>query len=313
MTGKVNGTLPAARECVPLPRPVYPKSILMVTRRCTQRQFLLRPDKRTNNAVIYCLAVAAQRFNIDVIGFVQMSNHLHEVIYDRDGNAPAFYEHFHKLLAKCMNALRGRRENFFASEQASVVRLADHGALLDKLTYVVTNPVKDDLVARVHHWPGAHGYIALLTGRPLRATRPGYFSDEAGTMADEVTLHVKVPPELDPCESLIVALKERVTAFERAKEQERARRGARVAGPAAVRSQPWHASPHTRERRRGVRPTVATRNRWLRIETLLRDRAFLRAYREAFRALATRCPIPFPAGTYQLRRLLNVDVHPFEN
>src|SRR3954465_658638 len=87
-----------------LPRPVYPGSTLMGTRRCTERQFLLRPDPETNNAVMYCLAVAAQRCEVDVIDFVQMSNHLHEAIFDRRGNAPAFYEHFHKLLAKCMNA-----------------------------------------------------------------------------------------------------------------------------------------------------------------------------------------------------------------
>jgi len=31
----------------------------MITRRCTQRQFLMRPDPVTNNAFIYCLAVAA--------------------------------------------------------------------------------------------------------------------------------------------------------------------------------------------------------------------------------------------------------------
>ncbi len=84
----------------------------MVTRRCTQRQFLLRPDPETNNAFVYCLAVAAQRCAVDVLSFVSMSNHLHDAISDREGTAPAFYEHFHKLLAKCMNALRGRWENF---------------------------------------------------------------------------------------------------------------------------------------------------------------------------------------------------------
>ena len=52
----------------------------MVTRRCTQRQYLLRPDKETNNAVIYCLAVAAQRYEIDVMDFLQMSNHLSDEI-----------------------------------------------------------------------------------------------------------------------------------------------------------------------------------------------------------------------------------------
>ena len=60
----------------------------MVTRSCTQRQFLLRPDRETNNAFIYCLAVAAQRHQIDILDFVQMSNHLHDGIYDRTATRP---------------------------------------------------------------------------------------------------------------------------------------------------------------------------------------------------------------------------------
>jgi hypothetical protein len=39
---------------------------------------LLRPDPETNNAFVYCLAVAAQRHEVDVMNFMQMSNHLHD-------------------------------------------------------------------------------------------------------------------------------------------------------------------------------------------------------------------------------------------
>ena len=49
----------------------------MLTRRCTQRPFLLRPDDETNNAFAYCLADAAKRFDIELIVAHQMSNHHH--------------------------------------------------------------------------------------------------------------------------------------------------------------------------------------------------------------------------------------------
>ena len=107
-----------------LPREVIPGRFYMVTRRCTQRQFLLRPDPDTNNAFVYCLAEAALRFDIDVVLPCAMSNH-HTVLFDRHGSLPAFTEHFHKLLAKCQNALRGRWENLWAAEQVCVVRLVD--------------------------------------------------------------------------------------------------------------------------------------------------------------------------------------------
>jgi hypothetical protein len=44
-----------------------PGSIALITRRCTQRQFLLRPDRETNNAFTYCLIEAALRYGIEVL------------------------------------------------------------------------------------------------------------------------------------------------------------------------------------------------------------------------------------------------------
>ncbi|MBE7449451.1 MAG: hypothetical protein HS111_11300 [Kofleriaceae bacterium] len=38
-----------------LPRPIYPGSFCLLTRRCVQRMFLLRPDAVTNNNLAYCL------------------------------------------------------------------------------------------------------------------------------------------------------------------------------------------------------------------------------------------------------------------
>ena len=49
------------------PRPVFPERFLFNTRRCTQREFLLRPDAATNNVFTYALAEAAQRHDITII------------------------------------------------------------------------------------------------------------------------------------------------------------------------------------------------------------------------------------------------------
>jgi hypothetical protein len=49
------------------PRPVLPRQFYLITRRCTQRRLLLRPDRETNNAFTYCLIVAALRYGIDVL------------------------------------------------------------------------------------------------------------------------------------------------------------------------------------------------------------------------------------------------------
>jgi hypothetical protein len=53
-------------EAMP-PRQVFPRQFYLITRRCTQRQFLLRPDPVINNAFLYCLIDAALRSEIDVL------------------------------------------------------------------------------------------------------------------------------------------------------------------------------------------------------------------------------------------------------
>src|SRR3954469_4061435 len=118
-----------------LPRQVLPRQFYLITRRCTQRQFLLRPDAATNNAFLYCLIHAALRCQIDVLLPCAMSNHYHVVVYDRLGRYPEFIEHFHKPLGGSQDARRGRRESFWEPEQACVETLVARDALLDKLTY----------------------------------------------------------------------------------------------------------------------------------------------------------------------------------
>jgi hypothetical protein len=284
----------------------------MVTRRNTQRQYLLRPDRETNNAFIYCLAVASQRNSIDVMNFVQMSNHLHQAPFDRKGNAPAFYRDFHGLLAKCVNALRGRWENFFSSTQPSVVRLETREALIDKLVYIATNPVVAGLVERVDDWPGASGYRALLSGEPLHATRPKHFFAEDGDMPEHVTLHLTIPPELGNRDEILAEVQKRVAAVEAEEARKRAQTGKRVLGSYAIRRQSWRESPTSREPRRGLRPTIAARSLWARLEAIQRKRDFVVAYRIARLALLAGTPIPFPYGTYWLRRFVGVEVQPRE-
>jgi len=225
-----------------------------------------------------------------------MSNHLHDAIYDRHGNAPAFYEHFHKLLAKCMNALRGRWENFFSSEQVCVVRLATTQDLIDKLAYIATNPVNDDLVERVDEWPGAAGHRALVTGASLRATRPKHFFARNGTMPEEVELRLTIPSELGDRDLIVAAVRARVEDIERERARERTSAGRRVLGRYGVLRQSWRHSPTSREPRRNLRPTIAARSLWARLEAIQRKREFVVAHRRARLALLAGSPISFPSG-----------------
>jgi len=223
------------------------------------------------------------------------------VIYDRHGTLPAFTEHFHKLLAKCQNALRGRWENLWSSGQGCVVRLVDATDVMRKLVYTATNPVKDRLVERVHHWPGVNGLAALLGQRPLHATRPRHFFRRDGAMPEAVTLHLVLPPELGDPAQLRGELRQQVAAAEAAVAAERRRIGAAVLGRRQILRQSWRDSPGSREPRRTLRPIIAARSQWARIEALLRNREFLVAYREARDRWIAGEASAFPIGTYWLR------------
>jgi hypothetical protein len=136
---------------------------------------LLRPDPATNNAFTYCLIEAAQRCQIEVLLPCALSNHYHAVLFDRWGRYPEFTEHFHKLVARSQNALRGRWENLdrrliqtsSSSQQldalvADAMILAIHIAVAPRVVGI--NPGRGSL-AWIHHrgyWVGSQSIRASL-------------------------------------------------------------------------------------------------------------------------------------------------------
>ena len=292
------------------PREVLAGSTYLVTRRCTQRQFLLRPDDDTNNAFIYCLAVAAEHSAVQVVFTCAMSNHHHTIVHDPDGRLPEFLAHFHKLVAKCQNVWRRRWENFWDSGKASAVRLLDAEDVISKIIYAATNPVKDFLVEKAHQWPGVSAYRALIRDEPLKATRPRYFFDQEGSMPATVTLNLVVPTSVGARADIVARVVAGVAATEATAMAHRRQTNRGVMGRKAVLRQAWTAQPTSQAPRRTLSPLLAAQDKWRRIETLLRSRAFQDQYRRALDALAAHAPIPFPPGTYWLKRYLNVEVAP---
>jgi len=211
------------------------------------------------------------------------------------------------LFARSQNALRGRWENFWAAEEPCITRLLDRDAVIDKIVYAATNPVKDRLVERVHHWPGVNTYARLLSGGALTASRPIHFFRNPGPMPEEVVLAMSVPRELGDVATFLDEVRARVRAVEIAAAEERHRAGTRVVGRRAILEQAWSASPTSAEPRRSLRPRFAG-SRELRVAALLAYRAFLAAYREARSIWLTRAHCTFPRGTYWLARFAAVPI-----
>jgi hypothetical protein len=238
------------------------------------------------------------------------SNHHHTVIFDRYGNYPEFMERYHQLVARSQNALRGRWENFWSSEEPCAVVLVDRADVIARIIYAAANPVKDRLVDKAHHWPGINGYTNLMSGRPLRATRPRHFFRESGPMPKQVSLELSIPSELGPREDVLPEVRAGVEAIEQALAAEIRAGRTRVVGVGLIRRQSWKASPATVEPRRNLRPRFAARDEASRIAVLLGYRTFLAAYRDAHLRRAKGQPAVFPYGTYGLRRFGGVAIGP---
>lgn len=293
-----------------LPRPVLPGQSYMVTRRCSQRQFLMRPDRETNQAFEYCLAVAAEKFGIQLLFTVAMSNHHHTGIFDPDARYPEFLAYFHKLFAKCQNALRGRWENFWSSEQTSMVLLDSPQDVLDKLVYAVTNPVKEQLVEKALEWPGVCSYESHCSGKEKVVKRPKhFFREKGGPMPEEVILRFQRPAGFEHLSQKEWAeqIRMKVREVERGAAGERRTQGKVVLGKNKILAQRWDSRPAHPEPRRQLNPRIAAKSVWRRIEALKRNQRFLKAYQAARAVLAAGYNFAvFPDGTYWMKRFMSV-------
>ncbi len=273
----------------------------------------MRPDPETNNAALYCLAESAQRFGIGIIDATIESNHHHSVLHDQLENVSSFTGRYHSLFALCQNRLRGRKENFWSTDEPSIVLLADWWAVVESVVYGATNPVKDGLVDRAHHWPGLRTLPALLKQRTMTARRPAHFFNKDGPMPETATLELKVPAELGDPQVFLKAVEEGVARVEETHGRERRETGQSVLGRRRILRQSWRDSPESarepkRRERSEIRPRFKTRDPELREQLVTRRQIFLRDYRLARIAWLAGTPIPFPRGTYWLRRFVGVPI-----
>ena len=291
------------------PRLVVPGDTLMITRRTLRRHHLFRPDSAIRQLYLYTLAICARQFGILVHAVTLMSTHEHLIVTDPQGRYPEFLRRLHRLVSLGTKMLRKWEGPTWDDDQSSVVRLLTEQAILEKLAYVMANPVKAGLVRHARDWPGITVLPHELGRRTWTLKRPeAYFNAKNPRWPDTIELPLTLPPSLRSysAEALREAVGEELARQERVAHQEIKKRGWRVLGAERVR----RLSPYRRatsfELLRDRDPTFAVGrgHRKVFFQAVAELRAFRRAYRQALEQWrAGLRSVVFPQGTWCMCRV----------
>jgi REP element-mobilizing transposase RayT len=299
------------------PRLVVPGDTLMITRRTLLRHHLFRPDSAIRQLYLYTLALCARRFGILVHAVTLMSTHEHLVVTDPQGRYPDFLRRLHRLVSLGTKVLRNWEGPTWDHEPSSVVRLLTEQAVIEKLAYVMANPVQAGLVRHARDWPGITVLPHELGRRRWTTKRPqAYFNRKNRQWPDTVELTLTLPPRLVrryDAQAIREAVQVELERQERLAQHDIKKRGWRVLGAERIR----RLSPNRRatsfEPLRKRNPTFAVGRGQKKVffEAVAELRAFRQAYRQALEQWrAGLRGVAFPQGTWCMYRVHGVALDP---
>jgi len=290
-----------------------PNTYYLVTTRCHQARFLLRPEPAINEAVLEWLTRAQRAYpGVHLFGLCVMSNHLHLLVRDTQGELAAWASYLLGNLARSVNAIRERCGVVF-ERRYSAEPVLDDAALLDRLVYVVTNPVNAGLCSQSRHWPGlllwtrageSKSREVSWVGRKAhrnaryRARQRGLAppSPDGFRVRGRLVIH-PLATEIGLGSEGRCEIAEAIAARERELAADRRGSGRPAMTRRQVLAQDWQAAP--RHPKRSPRPACHSTERSLRKTFIEGFRDFVGAFREASAQwrLGLR-NAPFPPWSY---------------
>ncbi len=144
-------------------------SVVEVTVRTLQSQYLLCPSPALNEIVGGVLGRAQARYPVRCHAAVFLSTHFHLLLSVDDAEQLASFMQFVDTnLSKEVNRLRQREGTVWGDRYRSILVSEEEAAQVDRLKYLLSQSVKEGLVARAQDWPGVHSIREILAGEPIR-------------------------------------------------------------------------------------------------------------------------------------------------
>ena len=144
-------------------------ALVEVTCRTIHGRRLLRPSPKLNKIIVGVLGRAQRRYSVRICAFAFLSSHYHLLLDVEDARQLAgFMRDLQSKLAREVNRLTGWRGPVFERRYEMTVVTDEEAAQVERLKYILSQGVKDNLVEHVRDWPGVHSAAALLDGEPLQ-------------------------------------------------------------------------------------------------------------------------------------------------
>jgi REP element-mobilizing transposase RayT len=143
-------------------------SLVEVTCRTIQGGLLMRPFPLLNDIILGVLGRAQRLYPLEIVGYSFLSNHFHLLAWtERADRLSDFMRYFSGNLAREIARLTGWKDRIWADRFDGILVTAEEEVQVRRLAYILSNCVKEDLVAKVEEWPGVHCGHPLITGEPM--------------------------------------------------------------------------------------------------------------------------------------------------
>ena len=287
----------------------------LLTRNTSERRFFLRPSKELKEAILYCIADAQAQHPVQIHAFCAMSNHIHIVLTDPDGSAPLFVQAMNQNIARYVNCSLGRFGAMWeGGARPNYCVLPEHGDILDKVVYTLTNPVKAGIIPQHHLWPGAISNVAQIEKGSITTKRPKKFfskTDDPTLLTRELILTQAPGPVVMSAKDYGRYLARRVAETEAAIAADREAKGEKWSGRKECLALDPFAAPKTKWTPFSRNPKVSSKHEESRKALILRLKQFRSQYGEAKRAFRSgNRDAPFPQGTFSMRVYWDVALDP---
>lgn len=289
------------------PRRHIAGQVVLLTRRCFQRRFFLRPDKFINRVVYFELGRSSTRHDQAVHGMMAMSNHIHQVSTDTTGERSAYMRDAMREISRARNCNLGRGDSLWDGRPFGDTTLLDRDTIERKLLYTWLNPVEAGLVRRAEDWPGAK-ILPRHWGKTLRIECPDEYY---GRNSPDYVEFTPMPPPGYAHMSLEDVRKHFEQLLHKAEDEiHRRRRRKKYKGPTKIcRTDPF-SSPSSPAPIRELSPRFASKDGELLSRAIGLHKDFVDSYdRQRLKWMKGK-DVKFPCGTVWLKKCAPVRCKP---